>query len=255
MTDLATYARKYQYVSFRREDGILEMKIHRDGGPALWDSSVGGIHGELGDAFYDVARDRENKVVIFTGTGDVFLDRFDFSRALKTPTTEFWDRIFKEGRDLLHNLLDIEVPVISAINGNAYIHAELPLLSDLVIMADHARFADKVHFPSGVVPGDGVHVLWTMWLGPNHGRYFLMTGQEIDGAEALRLGLVGEVVPAEKLLPRAWALARDVMSKPELARRYTRLVLTQHLKHRLLNDLGHGLMAEGMGILARGDIK
>jgi enoyl-CoA hydratase/carnithine racemase len=87
-----------------------------------------------------------------------------------------------------------------------------------------------------------------MMLGPNRGRYFLMTGQEITAQEAQRLGVVAEVLSKDRLMPRAWELARDLLQKPALARRYTRIVLTQHLKRRLIDDLGSGLMAEGLAM-------
>ncbi|TAL04832.1 MAG: enoyl-CoA hydratase/isomerase family protein [Rhodospirillaceae bacterium] len=254
MTRLADYQNRFKFIRFRREDGILEMAIHRDGGTALWDFGETGIHKELGDAFYEVAHDRDNKVVIFTGTGDTFLDSLDYGDPTGSIalTPQFADRLYKEGKDLLHNLLDVEVPVIAAINGNAYIHSELPVMADIVIMADHARIADKVHFQGGAVPGDGVHVIWPMLLGPNRGRYFLITGQELDAQEALRLGVVGEVLPGDKLMKRAWDLARDIMQKPELVRRYTRVALTQHLKRRLLDDLGYGLMVESLAMMSAG---
>jgi enoyl-CoA hydratase/carnithine racemase len=118
------------------------------------------------------------------------------------------------------------------------------------LAADSASFADKVHFPVGVVPGDGMHAVWTMLLGPNRGRYFLMTGQEITAQEALRLGVVGEVLPKTKLLERAWEHAHELLKKPELCLRYTRVVLTQEIKRRLLEDLSYGLMAEGLGVHA-----
>ena len=249
MSKLADYQNKYADIKFRREDGILEMAVHRNGGEAAWSSDENGIHRQLGDAFYEVGRDRENQVVIFTGTGEHFMEKLDFGDFFGPYDMAFMDRIIKEGKDLLHNMLDLEVPVIGAVNGNAYIHAELPLLADMVIASETTRFADKAHFPGGAVAGDGVHVLWNMWLGPNRGRYFLFTGQEIDAKEALRLGLVGEVVPPDRLLSRAWELAREVMQQNEYVRRYTRLSLVQDLKRRLLNDLGYGLMSEMMALM------
>jgi enoyl-CoA hydratase/carnithine racemase len=250
MTRLADYENSFEYVRFRREDGVLEMAIHRDGGTALWDFDDVGIHNELGHAFYAVRQDRENKVVIFTGSGKAFLQEFDWKGDTEPVITPaYWDRIYKEGKDLINNLLDIEVPVIGAVNGNAYIHSELPVLCDIVIASDDARFADKAHFPSGVVPGDGVHVVWTMLLGPNRGRYFLFTGQEIDATEAQRLGVVAEVVPRARLMERAWELARSIAQKPEIARRFTRAALTQHIKRRLLDDLGYGLTLEGLAVM------
>jgi enoyl-CoA hydratase/carnithine racemase len=251
MTQFADYQHRFKYIRFRREDGVLEMTIHRDGGSALWDFGETGIHRELGEAFHLLGRDGENKVLIFTGAGDVFLQDFDFGDPADASPhgPQFWDRIYKEGKDLLHHLLDIDIPVIGAVNGNAYIHGELVVLSDIVLAAEHARFADKAHFINGSVPGDGVHVVWPMLLGPNRGRYFLMTGQEIDAQEALRLGVVGEVLPADRLLARAWEHARKIAAKPTLPMRYTRIALTQDLKRRMLNELGYGLMLEGMAMI------
>jgi enoyl-CoA hydratase/carnithine racemase len=252
MTSLADYQNRFSTVRFERHDGILEMAIHKDGGPAQWGFGKGSIHDQLGEAFYAVGRDPENKIVILTGTGDVFLQDYDYADMAAPPKVDpfFWDRIYKEGKDLLQNLLEIEVPVIGAVNGNAYIHAELLMLSDIVISADSARLADKAHTLNGTVPSDGVHIVWPMLLGPNRGRYFLLMGQEIDAQEALRLGVVGEVVPAAELRDRAWAIARELVTKPQLMLRYARVAMTQDLKRRMVNDLGYGLALEGLAAIS-----
>jgi enoyl-CoA hydratase/carnithine racemase len=83
-------------------------------------------------------------------------------------------------------------------------------------------------------------------LGPNRGRYFLLAKQEIDAQEALRLGIVGEVLPQKDLLPRAWELARDIDRSDRLTLKYTRLALTQQLKRAVLTDLPYGLTLEGL---------
>jgi hypothetical protein len=67
MSRFDSYATKYSCIHMRRENGILEMRFHTDNGPLRWGL---GPHGELPDAFADFARDRENRVVIMTGTGD-----------------------------------------------------------------------------------------------------------------------------------------------------------------------------------------
>ncbi len=243
------YFSRYENIAFRREDGILEMRLHTRGGPALW-GFWGGLHRDLGLAFRDVAEDTANRVVILTGTGDSFINGFDLeSEAMPPMGPDAWDTIFREGRRLLRNLLSIEVPVIAAVNGPATIHAELAVMADIVLASDTTVFADKPHALAGVVPGDGVHVIWPMLLGPNRGRYFLLTGQEIDAREALRLGVVGEVLPAGELNARAWHHARTLAARPAMASRYTRMLLTRALSAGLESELGQGLIMEGMAIL------
>jgi enoyl-CoA hydratase/carnithine racemase len=81
------------------------------------------------------------------------------------------------------NHLDIEAPMIAAVNGPALIHAELALLCDIVLASETAIFQDLPHFPSGLVPGDGVHVVFPLLLGANRGRYSLLMGQKIPAHE------------------------------------------------------------------------
>jgi enoyl-CoA hydratase/carnithine racemase len=158
-----------------------------------------------------------------------------------------WDKTYWEGKHLLTNLLDIEVPMISAINGPALRHSEIPLLCDIVLAADDATFQDSAHFPNSLTPGDGMHIVYPLLLGLNRGRYFLLTGQELDAQKAQELGLVAEVMPRDRLLPRAWELAQELAKRPPLVLRYSRVLLTQYVKRQMHDLLGYGLALEGLG--------
>lgn len=252
---LTDYSGKYSSIRMHREDGVLELTFHTQGGSLQWGL---GPHAELPDAFQDIAGDRENKVVIMTGTGAEFSGPRVVPKAghplfPTRPTAQFTENLISEGRRMLMNLMNIEVPVISAVNGPAWRHSEVPLLADIVIASEDAAFQDSAHFPGGLVPGDGVHVVYPMLLGVNRARYFLLTGQTLSAAEAHRLGLVAEVLPKDKVLARARELARDIARKPEVLVRHTRAVLTEPIKRRLQEELGFGLYNECLALMDRPD--
>jgi len=240
------YARKYENAKLERRDGILQITLHSNGKSMEWTQDV---HDQLPYLFTDIAGDRENKVVILTGAGEYFCNNL-IAATFEVTTAVQWDNIVYEGRRLLTTLLDINVPVIAAVNGPAHYHPELPVMSDVVIASETATFQDVTHFMSGVVPGDGSHIVWTHVLGPNRGRYFLLTGQELDAKTALEYGAVNEVLPPAKVLPRAWELAESFAKKSFLARRYTRECMTLEYKRLLQQGLVQGLALEGLGIQA-----
>jgi enoyl-CoA hydratase/carnithine racemase len=236
------YRNKYGNVRMKREDGILEVALHSEGGPLVFD---GYVHEALVGAFRDIGDDPENHVVILTGTGDDFCARitaegFDFF----TPTG--YDKILREGTKILENILDIQVPMIAAINGPVTVHSEYVLLCDIVLAAETAYFQDAPHRAFGIVPGDGLHVVWPEVIGEIRGRYFLLSGQKLSAAEAKEYGAVNEVVSREALLPRAWELARDLTRQSPLTLRYTRMVLSTRFRRRLQEGLSYGLALEGI---------
>jgi enoyl-CoA hydratase/carnithine racemase len=241
-TAFDSYREKYENVTMRREDGILEVALHTGGGPLQFN---GYVHEALVGAFRDIGDDPDNHVVILTGSGNEFCARispegFDFF----TPMG--YDKILREGTKVLENILDIQVPMIAAVNGPVTAHSEYVLLCDIVIAAEDAYFQDAPHPAFGIVPGDGLHVVWPEVIGEIRGRYFLLTGQKLSAAEAQQLGAVNEVVPREALLPRAWDLARHMKKQNALTLRYTRMALSTRFRRRLQESLSYGLALEGI---------
>ncbi len=249
---LSDYRDKYQTIKFERSGGVLEVTLHTRGGEALWGISERSLHNELGLAFADIARDPDNRVIILTGTGDSFIAGMDpEERAPESDLAAMWPRLYREGIALLESLLAIPVPVIAAVNGPAFVHAELAVVSDIVLAAEHAEFADLAHVPGGAVPGDGVHTIWPLLLGLNRGRYFLLTGQKIGAAEAKALGVVSEVLPAEQLLPRAREHGERLAALPTQVLRHTRQLLVRYLRRRVQDELDVGLAVEALAMLEK----
>jgi len=237
-----SYRERYDNVRMKREDGILEVALHSDGGPLVFN---GHVHEALVKAFRDIGDDPDNHVVILTGTGHDFCtqitpDGFDFF----TPTG--YDKILREGTKVLENLLDIQVPMIAAVNGPVTVHSEYLLLCDIVIATENAYFQDAPHPAFGIVPGDGLHILWPGVIGEIRGRYFLLSGQKLSAAQAMEYGAVNEVVPGEALLPRTWELARHMKKQSALTLRYTRMALSNRFRRRLQEGLSYGLALEGI---------
>lgn len=244
------YFTAYERANLRREDGIVEVTLHTDGDTLQWKTAA---HREYESLWHDIAKDRDNKVVILTGTGDAFSGP-EASEVghnhLGQRTFDEWDQFRSGGKDLLMNLLDIEVPVIAAVNGPARRHAEIPLLSDIVLASETALFQDSAHFVNGVVPGDGMHIVMPLLLGLNRGRHFLLTGRELHAKEALDMGLIAEVLPHGEVLDRAWTIARELLRQHPIVLKNTRLATTQQLKSAMLDLLEYGLMLESHAALA-----
>jgi enoyl-CoA hydratase/carnithine racemase len=226
----------------RSKSGVLEVALHTDGGTLVFN---GHTHEQFVDLFHAIGSDPDNRVVILTGSGNAFMETispegFDFF------TPRGYDKIYREGRKVLMNILDIEAPLIAAVNGPARLHTEFVLLADIILATPSTVFQDKPHFEAGIVPGDGVHLLWQEAIGPIRGRYFILTRQELDAQTAKEWGAVNEIVAGDKLLPRAREIAEGLAKLPSLTTKYTRIALTQKLRRIIDEGVTLGLALEGI---------
>jgi len=250
-TRFAEYRDRYANYRFElSEDGVLLMQCHTNGGSLVWDWTA---HDGMSDAFADVSGDREIKVLIHTGTGENYNANWGAPPDGPRPKPQYraladeaglytLDEKAWYGRLLIENVLAVEVPMISVVNGPCNIHSEVPLLGDIVLASEDAYFQDAPHFARGIVPGDGQHVIWTFLAGHNRGRYFLLTGQTIDAETALEWGAVNEVHPKDQVVDRAFEIAHEIVKRPPIATNLTRRLFVQDMKKGVLNHLNHGIM-------------
>ncbi len=238
---------EWQRVTVAREAGVTTLRAHTDGGPLVWDATA---HRELSEAFEWVRLDQDTKVVVVTGTGDSWCTSIDVPSFQGTR----WDHLWCEGRRLIDGLLAIDVPVIGVVNGPATVHAEIPVLGDIVVAATDAEFADKAHITRGVAPGDGAHAVWARLLGPSRSKYFLLTAATIGAAEALELGFVHETVRRDRLAARAAELGAQLASQTLPVLRYSKAVVAMAFRRGFAEELSHGLGLEGSGHWSDGGI-
>jgi len=237
------YLGAYRSLKLTRDNnGVLVAQFHTKGGPFTFTAQD---HTELVDAFYRIAQDRANKIVILTGAGGDFITGVEWPSFGDVSDPGVWSQIHDEGVQILENIANIRVPVVAAIEGRAHVHSEYALLANVIVAAESASFVDGAHFAAGVVPGDGIFTTWSYRAGAGRAEVFLLNPEPLSARTAHQWGVVAEVVPDGKALTRARELAALYLKAPEVTRRNTRVHFIQPLKERIVREVGYGLSLEG----------
>lgn len=138
----------------------------------------GPMHRELGRLFEQLKNERAARAVVLTGSGTAFSAGGDFAW-MREQGPDTLRNLRNEGKQLVWNALDVEVPIVAAVNGPAVgLGATLALLCDVVVMGESATIADP-HVKVGLVAGDGGAVLWPMLIGPIQAKRYLLTGSAL----------------------------------------------------------------------------
>jgi enoyl-CoA hydratase len=191
------------------------------------------LHHELTALFAALRDEREARAVVLTGSGRAFSAGGDFDWFPELRDVERLDALRHDARQLIADLLDVELPVVAAVNGPAVgLGASIALLCDVILMADHATLADP-HVKVGIVAGDGGAVIWPLAVGPARAKQYLLTGDALSAHEAERIGLVNRVVPAAELDAEAMAFAARLAAGAPLAVRYTKIAVNKLVKDAL----------------------
>ena len=227
----------------RTTSGVLTFRFHTDGGPATF---AGPMQAGFPRALAEIGEDRDNRVLVLTGTGDRFMTEVDGPSLGDITRPAVLDRTLAEDRRAMQQLVDLEMPIVAAVNGPVSVHSEYLLLADIVIAADTAVFSDFPHLTFGIVPGDGVYLAWEEALGLNRARYLTLTQGSFTAEQAERWGAVAEVLPPERVLPRAHELAESLAARPELLTRYLATTVRQRLSRRMAVATRLGGALEGL---------
>jgi len=190
--------------------------------------------------FESASDDLNVRAVILTANGKGFCTGADLRahrepspRPAGAPERAILDvgRGIKTGAQrLVSSILDCEKPVVGAINGTAAgIGAHMAFACDLVIAAEGIRFIE-VFVRRGIVPDGGGAYLLPRLVGPQKAKELLFFGDDVDAGEALSLGLVNKVVPAEELGATAAAWAQRLAAQPTKMLSLTKLMVNRSLE-------------------------
>lgn len=219
----------FEFLAFdHRANGVLLVTINR---PEVMNATNARLHWELTQIWAVIDCDPEVRVAVITGAGD---------RAFSAGGDLEWvsgmagnpkrvAQVMREAADIVYNMMACEKPIISAINGVAVgAGLAVAMLADISIIAEEARFTDG-HVKIGVAAGDHAAIIWPLLCGMAKAKYYLMTGEFIDGREAERIGLVSLCVPADQLMERAMKTADRLATGSQQAIRFTKKALNNWL--------------------------
>lgn len=231
----------YKALSVQREGRVLRITmIHGPGGTMRLD-----VHEELSRIFFDVNRDNDVSVVIFTGADETFSTGASVERMLDRASSHnhaSWRKVNNEARELVRGMLQLERPLIARVNGDALgLGATLVAFADFAYMLHDRTIADT-HVRMGLTAGDGGALMWPFLVGFPRAKRYLMTGAPLSGRQAAEIGLItGSVGTMEELDREVDAMAQELLSLSPLAvgstkaainlllRRVTEGVLEAHL--------------------------
>ena len=244
MTNTPDYFNRYENLALTRSDsGVLTLRFHTNGGPATF---TGTTHSDLPRLLEEIAFDRDNKVLVITGTGDRFMTEIDGASLGDLTKPMASDVTYLEGRRIAQRLADLEMPIIAAVNGPASVHSEYVLIADIVIASETAEFSDFTHLTFGINPGDGLQVVWEETIGLNRARYYALTHGTFTAAQAKEWGAVAEVLPQDRVLTRVQELAESLAAKPQLLTRYAAITLRQRISRRMAEGTALGMALESL---------
>lgn len=194
------------------------------------------LHLELSRVFRDIHDDDSVRAIVVTGEGDAFSAGGDLSWInQQVGNYEQTMKVMREAGDIVRTMIDCDTPIVSAINGVAVgAGLAVALLADISIIDEATRLSDG-HARIGVAAGDHAVAIWPLLVGMAKAKYYLLTADFIDGAEAERIGLVTRAVPAADVLPTALEIATRLAHGPRDATKFTKRALNHWLRQALPN--------------------
>jgi enoyl-CoA hydratase/carnithine racemase len=203
-------------ILFKVENGIATITLNQ---PKKKNAFNMGMIERWAQALVTWRIDPEVKVIILTGAGDAFCSGVDLGSNTNRDAmgaydhkSVLWDKIHR----IALALEDLDKPVIAAVNGVAVgAGLDMALMCDIRFASDTARMAEG-YVKVGLVPGDGGCYYLPRLVGIAKALELFFTGEFVDAQEALRIGMVNRVYPADKLMDETYAYARKIADGPSL---------------------------------------
>lgn len=227
---------EYKNLIFEVKEGIGYVTMNR---PKALNALNNEVISELDILFTNIENDDDVKIVILTGAGRAFVAGADIAHMSQLGPLEGRDMVIK-GQRVMEKIENLSKPVIAAINGFSLGGGcELAMSCDIRIASDAAKFGQP-EVNLGIIPGYGGTQRLPRLVGKGVAKKLIMTAEIIDANEALRIGLVDEVVAADELMNEAEKLAKTIMQKAPIAVKMAKAAIN----HGMNTDLKTGIQLE-----------
>jgi len=202
---------EFKNIIFEKEGRVAILTINR---PEKRNALNKATRLEIAAVLDQVEGDSEVGVLVVTGAGEkAFITGSDLNEFGRMSPLEVYEFMNTLGQRLYTRLEELDIPVIAMINGMCLgAGCEIALACDIRIAADTARFGQP-EINLGVIPGGGATQRLTRLVGPGKAKELIFTGDIIDAAEALAIGLVNRVVPAQELRSTVMEMAHKIASR------------------------------------------
>jgi 2-(1,2-epoxy-1,2-dihydrophenyl)acetyl-CoA isomerase len=216
---------EYNYLLQEKQGNITVIHLNK---PEIRNALVMEMRMELLHALEEAENDEQIKCIILTGQGKAFSAGGDLSALIDLKPLEGRKRLQKS-HPLLMKMLEIEKPIIAAVNGAAAgAGFSLTLLCDLIIASNQAFFVQSF-VNVGLIPDfAGIHFL-PMVIGPHRAKELMFLGERISALEAYQLGIVNRVVSPDTLLQETIEIAERLAEKSTICIGMTKKIMNQHL--------------------------
>lgn len=219
---------EFRTIDFDRDGDVLVVTI--DHPQSVLNAVDHDLHADLTALFPRLQAERTARSVLLTGRGRAFSAGGDFAWFPTLQDPEVLRSLHLDAKAMIWDLLDVHLPIVTAVNGHAMgLGASIALLSDVVFVAESALIGDP-HVSVGLVAGDGGTIAWPLALGPMLAKRFLFTGDPVTAAEAVHLGLAYRAVADDDLHAEALAFAHRLAAGAPLAIQGTKAAVNAWIK-------------------------
>jgi enoyl-CoA hydratase len=233
----------YQSLRFEIEGHVGILTLNR---PDKLNAIDDEMHSELLDAFLKIRGEYALRVVLMKAEGRAFSAGGDLNAIVQLQSDiQHRSKMCDEGQRIVHALIDIPVPVVTALSGDAMgLGASIALGGDIVVASKNARIADP-HVRVGLVAGDGGVLFWPASIGMHRARRYLLTGDMLPAEQAYQFGLVTDLADTpEACISTAREIADRIAGLSPIAVRGTKKALGNTMKMRALESFNLGMAYE-----------